>query len=142
VPLIIRQITQSDLDTIYQDLERYGWLDLIEFSRSFWVHSNVTQNMTIAVDASSAAYLWLAPMTRNDVRFNYYLGNNGQVAIVEELYGGYYKFKRASESNRDFMERAKLQIREAISIGGIFLCEDGPQGEHERVLDAQFLEPD
>ena len=138
----IRKITQADLDKIYEDLERYGWLNFMEMTRSFWRHGNSTDQSTIAVDNANAVYLWKFPLTRNDGSFRYLLGGNGQLVIVKALFDGYYSFLRTSDNSSEFMERVKLQIREALLIGGIFLREEGPQGEHDSVPDPQFIEDD
>jgi hypothetical protein len=142
VAFTIRKITQADLDKIYEDLERYGWLDFMEMTRSFWRHGNTVLQTTIAVDDADAAYLWQFPLTRNDGSFRYLLGSNGQLAIVKELFSGHYSFLRTSNIGTEFMERAKSQIREALLIGGVFLQDEGSPDEAASVVDAQFTDMD
>jgi hypothetical protein len=110
--------------------------------RSYWFDGDRIRQRTIAVDEASGAYFWQFPLTREDASFRYVLGMDGQLVIVKQLPDGQYGFIKTSEGSRGFIERAKLLIRQALSIGGIFLQDDRPPSEAASVPDAQFVNTD
>lgn len=110
MPLIIRRITQHDLDIIYQDLENAGLLSAAKYLRSYWLKEEKISGMTLAIDEEHGAYLWPLPMSRDDSSFRYLFSMSGQKIVLEMLSTQLFCIQRTVNFGIQYLETAKIRF--------------------------------